>query len=299
MNNFTLTPRDISLDENRMVKERDDFREWLISKGMADNTISSRVSNIKRLQEIFGSLTYLFEKNLLDQVIEILKEARLNESEFNKKVENVEDFSIEATGNYYNVISTLLSALRLFFKFLKETQPSIISDPTTLSFQVNVANIENALESFKYDPEKHEYSSKEVKDLIQEPLRVHLAKNLLNWEWTLEERLIGLGKEFEKIQHRVDVYGINKEDDFICIIEIDTHRSDQITKKFVSRIANSLDKKLIYGVVLYPNQHKVAEAEKKEALKYNKWVDALIDALSTNKCPKTAVHKTYFKNSII
>ena len=47
------------------------------------------------------------------------------------------------------------------------------------------------------------------------------------------------------------------------------------SKKMVSRIALNQDKELIYVSVLYPNNHKNLDAEKKECVKYIDYINIL------------------------
>jgi hypothetical protein len=113
----------------------------------------------------------------------------------------------------------------------------------------------------------------ETKDLqILESLNQTMQKQLIE---TFQNRVCGnLEKILPKINRRspyqltqqrrdeVDIYGaFNSEDDNdgAVIIELDKWRADQISKKFLSRFALTLEKPLIYVALCYggtPHMHK-------------------------------------------
>ena len=264
------------------------MKEWLEGK-MSPSSVSSRLSNIRRLQNIFGSLQYLYKKDKLVDVRKILSDARTKYSS-NQITEGILNFNRDF--NYYNIFSTLIAAVELFLKFQEEKDPKISLESTLF---LKGREIQEALDSFQFVETKEKYSKKEVRTLIQEPLKKHLKDRMSSWEWSLEVQNTNLPQEINNIKDRIDIYGFNKEDNLTCIIEIDTVRSDQIAKKFVSRLAVSLDSNLIYGIVLYPNNHKYFDSELKEADKYKKFVEMILNKLGTKEHPKTIVTKELFK----
>ncbi|HEM3576541.1 TPA: hypothetical protein U1C15_000149 [Streptococcus suis] len=98
--------------------------------------------------------------------------------------------------------------------------------------------------------------TKELQKFTFEKLKTSFPD--LNWE---EEAKVGLNGD------KFDVYGENK--DLRVIIEFDNHRGDQISKKFVSRLASILEKdlkdfKVLYVIYLYrgTENSKLPEAKK-------------------------------------
>lgn len=54
----------------------------------------------------------------------------------------------------------------------------------------------------------------------------------------------------------IDIYG--ECEDFVVVIELDKNRSDQVAKKFVSRMALVLNKKIYYVSLCYPSAERVS-----------------------------------------
>ena len=61
----------------------------------------------------------------------------------------------------------------------------------------------------------------------------------------------------------IDIVGFNN--DSTIVIELDKHRADQVAKKFISRTALLVDKKLIYIALCYPGTNRM---NPNECIKY-------------------------------
>ena len=149
-------------------------------------------------------------------------------------------------------------------EFLQDT--SEIQDTTQLKSILNI--LVNTLNKFKPVKKKSSYSRSEVKDYIQQPLLQHLKKTLPNINWEMEYRINSNKKD------SIDILG-KVSDDTCVIIEIDTERADQVSKKYVSRQALTDDQNSIYVVLTYPNQNCNSKSGQKELLKYKNYLTTL------------------------
>ena len=95
--------------------KKDEFKIWLKAKRRFDpGTISSRISNVARINEVYDIDDYYASGTIEDllELFEYSKQDRKNGSE--PKADIVID------GDYYNGIATLRHALRLYVSFLDE-----------------------------------------------------------------------------------------------------------------------------------------------------------------------------------
>lgn len=289
---LSISAKDTSKDYD-LEKEKLDFKRWLEENYQNSKTINSKISEFVRLQEIFGSLSYLYENDKLIEVLKLLIWTR--SYGFEEMTER--GFKIFINGEVYNVLSTLISTLRKYIKFLDSKTKTNSKQSKRNKFEITTQMIQDAIDEFgpidftkkKYEIDK---DKNEVVDLIQKPLFEHLSKEVPDFTWSMEEKIWGLSGEFGSIRDRIDIYGHYNGLD--CIIEIDTCRSDQIAKKFISRIANGLDRPVIYVIILYPNTHTAYESEKKEAAKYKKFVESIIARLSNEESPKSLVTRDLY-----
>jgi hypothetical protein len=66
----------------------------------------------------------------------------------------------------------------------------------------------------------------------------------------------------------IDIFGSNK--DIYIVIELDKHRADQVSKKFVSRSSLLIDKDIIYVSLCYPGTSNMNSSECKKYFGYCK-----------------------------
>ncbi|MFR9503322.1 MAG: hypothetical protein SNH73_02570 [Rikenellaceae bacterium] len=106
-----------------------------------------------------------------------------------------------------------------------------------------------------------------------------LQKNILNSLKTISDNFC---MEYQMNVNCGDKADIYCEIDNCCvIIEIDATRSDQVTKKFVSRIALNLDKRIIYIAICYPREVTTSLQELKKYFTYCKSIISKIDNKSS------------------
>lgn len=174
------------------------------------------------------------------------------------------------------------STKRLFFQ-LKQDAGSVL--PTTKIEEVKEQKTDNttkeqilkALEDFNFEfkrPKKH--NNTELKELVAD-LQINLKNNLettfVNLDWQIEYNSDSTRKD------SIDIYGYDKVEDTHIVIELDPHRADSISKKFVSRLAMMADKNLLYIAYLYPGTEKMP---KNEANKYLLDCETILNALNAN-----------------
>lgn len=98
-----------------------EFKEWLKTiKKQKNKTISSRVSNIRRIGEYYDVL----KEFSIDECQGILDDLQYRKNDDEPKT------SIIIEGNYYNGLATYRQALRLFVEFLKcinYTAPDVVT----------------------------------------------------------------------------------------------------------------------------------------------------------------------------
>ena len=154
--------------------------------------------------------------------------------------------------------------------------------------------VKNALSRLSQSCKKrYEYSPKEVKTEIIEPLLILLDDELgTSMHYTFSTEVTSLCETGTKSNRdRYDIIG-QSENLPVIIVEVDTHRSDQVSKKVVSRIAMNADKEVLYVTLLYPNTHTSSMAEKKECQKYIDFLDILFSLFSTPQ--KSFMHHWLF-----
>ncbi len=88
------------------------FHKWLIDKEYVERTISSRLSNCRRIEEFEGDLDDHFNK---DSGVSLSD--RLQYSTQDQKNGTQAKHSIPINGNIYNGTATFRSAANLYFKF--------------------------------------------------------------------------------------------------------------------------------------------------------------------------------------
>lgn len=115
--------------------ERESFYKWLKEiKGYQENTVSSRVSNCQRIEEVYGDLDKHYYEDRL---------ASIN-NDFNNL-----NHKIKINGNYSNGTSTLKQALNLYIEFKDN----------------NI--IDNVINAKDIDPDSHDGSYELVRETIE------------------------------------------------------------------------------------------------------------------------------------
>lgn len=118
-------------------------------------------------------------------------------------------------------------------------------------------------------------AQKRLIDALQSQLHESLGKGLPDVEWQSLYRLT------QKHGDTADVYGTFPATDHhgIVIIELDKWRADQISKKFLSRFALTLEMPLIYIALCYGG---TAKMNKNECEKYFGYCRNICDAFTQN-----------------
>lgn len=238
------------------------FREWLSLRYDDKFTVSSRISNCKRVEEYYGDLDVLYKKNQCKILIEDLKYSSSDERE---GLEPKHKIPIE--GNYRTGSATFKQSVNLYLQFLEfimedyhQTEKELIND---LEFE-GLQTIKKVLNKFNYDKSlyhrKYQKQNKVDVEKLHFDILSFLEKEIENFKWESEIR------PFETVVgDRVDIYGTSDKNDYKYIIELDAHRADQVSKKFVSRMALFAKEKIVYVSVCYAGTKKMSM---RECLKY-------------------------------
>ncbi|MBD5302245.1 MAG: hypothetical protein HDS16_04510 [Bacteroides sp.] len=237
-----------------------EFKNWLTEQyGLQENAANSRTSNISTIEKYYGDIDRLIAEGKADALLSDLSYSTDDERNNRAPAHN-----IPIDGNIRTGSATLKQALRRYMEFLQDT--SDIQDTTQLKSILNI--LVNTLNQFKPVKKKCSYIRSEVKDYIQQPLLQLLKKTLPNINWEMEYRINSNKKD------SIDIFG-KVNDDTCVIIEIDTERADQVSKKYVSRQALTDDQNSIYVVLTYPNQNCNSKSGHKELLKYKNYLTTL------------------------
>lgn len=253
------------------------FRDWLLKvQGMQENTADSRVSNINTINNEYGALDYIDRQWAVDKCEYLLQQfAYSRKDEENNKAPL---HKIPINGNIYNGTATYRAAIRLYCKYLNYTASPFAYISNAIVQELKKFKAEHAL--------RNNYTTNDVKSLIQIPLYKQLQRSVLNdiYDFAPEAYPKSLANTqiANSIGDQIDIAGKPKRNKLpLIVIEIDTHRVDQITKKVVSRLAATSNQELIYVTLLYPNTHESRKAELAECEKYHKMVDELFGMLKT------------------
>lgn len=243
-----------------------EFKQWLVEDyGLQESAATSRVSNISTIERYYGDIEDLIKS---ERVYKLLKDLSYSTDDERNRRETAHRIPIN--GNLRTGSATLKQALSRYIEFYEKTAG--ISHHSQLK-TIYDALVET-LEHFNPTVRKNAYNRKEVKEYIQFPLMLELKNKMPAIQWYVEYQSNHDAKD------SIDIFG--KVDDSTCvIIEIDTERADQVSKKFVSRQALSDDKNTIYVVLTYPNENCHAESGRKELKKYNNYLTTLLTILKT------------------
>jgi hypothetical protein len=97
---------------NKKIMQESQFQNWLIKNKYDERTISSRLSNCRRIEEYEGDLDEHFNKNSGISLLKRLKYSSQDQANIVPQRHN-----IPINGNVYNGTATFRSAANLYFKF--------------------------------------------------------------------------------------------------------------------------------------------------------------------------------------
>lgn len=144
------------------------------------------------------------------------------------------------------------STKRLFFHQITgpiDLYPRYNISKSDSSLLISKEKLENILEKFS------SRGNNNVKE-IQNHLKEHLSMSLSSFNW--EEEYM---PNPEKRKDRFDIYGENEKTNQRIIIELDPHRADSISKKFVSRLAMMINHPILYVAFIYPGTKNMSRNE--------------------------------------
>ncbi|MDE6273252.1 MAG: hypothetical protein K2M31_09645 [Muribaculaceae bacterium] len=245
------------------------FEEWMKEiMEYSDRTISSRSKNLKSISEIYGDLEDLYKDDNLQGLLEELTYSR-HEQRNNQPPKH----KIPINGDPYTGTATYKSTVKLYKTYLDSL--AAVSFANYDYNQIEQA-ICQALDDLKATLDNRtKFTSDDVTNLISIPLETLLYKYLSPFGYTVErEQQAGKNSDLAKdgnfsSRDRYDIIAEAKGKDLpMVIIEIDTHRADQVSKKMLSRVALNNASEMIYVSLIYPNEQSGKEARKKECEKY-------------------------------
>ncbi|KQM19146.1 hypothetical protein [Chryseobacterium sp. Leaf201] len=257
------------------MKEKE-FKSYLKNDvKYSEGTITSRINNLKRIENHYGDLDINFAK---DQFRKLFLDLTIKKGSKAKH-------SIVIKGNDYTGTATLKSALGLYyeFKLLDSNSEEIVienkSTKDTFGYQHNIIEVLNKI---KYSAIKY----KGKVDELQAEIYDSLVENIIGWNWKIEESISTQYKD------RVDIIGINQKDDSVIVLELDASRADQVAKKFISRQSLMADKNILYISVCYPGTKKMSRTE---CAKYFEFCSKITEMLDNHKARKE--YLGYFLNN--
>ncbi len=249
---------------------KDNFKEWLVCEyGLKESAAASRAGNISRIERYYGDIDVLIGNGNVSNLLQSL--SYTTDDERNNRPQQ---HKVPICGNVRKGSATLKQALSRYIEFREATA----GIPCQTKLQSILSRLKAVLGQFKPAEIQDSYADKkDVQRLIQNPLLEMLRSRMPEIEWEKEVKLNS------KVKDSVDILGVI-DGESLVVIEIDTHRTDQICKKFVSRQALTDDKSTIYVVVTYPNTNSQSQPEKVAVEKYARYMTVLtnIQAQGTN-----------------
>lgn len=243
-----------------------EFKRWLLEDyGLKESAAASRVSNISTIEKYYGDIDVLIKSGGVYNLMNDLSYSADDERN-NKETAHI----IPINGNLRTGSATLRQALARYIEFYQQSSEI----PHTSQLKIIYETLVEMLRQFKPTMRKNSYKPNEVKLYIQVPLLLMLKNKMSTIQWTMEYKPCLNAKD------SIDIFG-KVNDDTCVIIEIDTERADQVSKKFVSRQALSDDKNTIYVVLTYPNKNCNAQSGRRELKKYENYLISLVTLLGT------------------
>jgi hypothetical protein len=250
-----------------------EFKSWLEGQYPdSGRTVSNRMSNIRRVMQVYGDLDKLYEKNKCKELLDLLTYSTEDERSRAEPRHN-----IKIVGNIRNGTATLKQALGLYCSFreqfdsLSNTHDSdeiFWSGDNQTSQDEIYSKLKDVLMRFNF----RLIYKEDVVDL-QLQLKEYLAQSLTNYCWDTEYR------PNESIADRIDIYGQSNVNNVKIAIELDPHRADSVAKKFVSRIALLEANDMIYVSLCYPGTNRMS---KNECKKYFNYCQTICNLISNN-----------------
>lgn len=232
--------------------------------GLQESAANSRAANISTIERYYGDIDTLIKNRSIDSLL--IELSYTTDDERNNRPQK---HRVPIQGNVRTGSSTLKQAVNRYIEFYDATCSAYENQNGLNNLFVQVKNV---LEDFNPSKIQSSYSTKgkeEVKNYIQAPLLEKLRQSIPTVEWNMEVKLS------DEVDDCIDLLG-KVDDETLVVIEIDTHRNDQICKKFVSRQALTDDKNTIYIVVTYPNDNCMSKYEKNALKKYEKYMNSLV-----------------------
>lgn len=250
---------------NKMNEQ--DFKNWLEKRYLdSSTTVANRISNCRNVEKYYGDLKNAYKRDKCAYIIEELKYSTNDERE-NKKQNHL----VPIDGNIRTGSATLKQAVRLYVDFRDEENFTMNLNNTNLIVENQSKHdvLVNKILSFVYDKKNHSDIL-----ILQDELTNFLNENCASFLWETEYRIT------EEFKDRIDIIGISKKQDYKHVIELDAHRADQVSKKFVSRMALLENENICYTAICYSGTKSMS---KNETLKYFKYCQILADSFPKEK----------------
>lgn len=249
-----------------------EFKKWLVDDyGLQESAANSRVSNIYTIEKYYGDIDVLIKDGSIQKLLTDLSYTT-DDERHNRDARH----KIPIDGNVRTGSATLKQAVNRYLEFWSETHRDL---SITTELQKIAKDLQASLVEFKPTRVQKSYAGKyngksinEVKEYIQQPLTEYLTRKFPQIKWEMEYQLS------DKMRDSVDIVG-HVNDNTKVLIEIDTRRSDQISKKFVSRQALTDNVNTIYAIVTYPNTNSQSKAETVATEKYIKHIKTITSLL--------------------
>ena len=255
----------------------EDFKQWLLERYPdTNNTVDNRLSNCRKVEQCYDDLDIHYNKDKCNEILSDLKYSREDERENRKPLHNIPIDGVIRTGS-----ATLKHAVKLYVAFresMDETvQSSVLNEENVvIDSSLNVHDnpiydkLLRTLKGFTYNKKLYQDVS-ELQLALTDYLSLEFDE--YNYVWDTEY------KPSDKFADRIDIYGSssNVENKFKIVIELDTHRADQVAKKIVSRTALFIEENLIYVSLCYPGTKKMS---KPECEKYFQYCNSIYDSLN-------------------
>lgn len=258
---------------NNTLSFRNEFEEWLREfKTYEESTISNRVNNVERIERAYGSLPTQWKQDNFESILDELTYTKKHQSRHKKYTGK-----LKISGDLYSCLATYRYALNLYSAFLSDKKLEEVGYP----FGEIGERVHTALTNLSKNSSKNKsYEAKDVKELIIHPLLAALKAELVPLGYSFEtEKVASISNNTKQTRDRYDIFG-EAEGRPLIIVEVDTHRSDQVSKKIVSRMSFNSDSEVLYVALVYPNNHKNKESEKKECEKYFRFINILFTSFS-------------------
>lgn len=272
-----------NINQNNIINMKTNFKKWLIEEyGLQESAANSRVSNISTIEKYYGDIDALVKNGSIQSLLNDLSYSTDDERHHREA-----RHKIPIDGNVRTGSATLKQAVNRYLEFWRDANSDISNTSnttetdlsSTTELQKLAKDLQSSLGNFTPTKVQKSYAGKyegkninEVKEYIQQPLTDFLTRKFPHIKWEMEYQLS------DRMRDSVDIVGI-VNDNTMILIEIDTRRSDQISKKFVSRQALTDNMNTIYSIVTYPNTNSQSKAETVATAKYIKHITTITSLL--------------------